>query len=669
MRELAKELNSKQIEAVTSIHGPVLVIAGAGTGKTNTLVHRLAHLVDSEIPAEQILLLTFTRKASREMLSRATRLLDQRCSQVHGGTFHSFCSHILRKYGPLLGIHSQFSILDESDSVDILQLIRTEGEYASLKSRFPSNEMLVSMQSTLINTSSSLEDLLKLEYPRFLSVGEQVRKILEEYKTYKKSRSLLDYDDLLVYVRDLLVQHEGVRKKLSEYYRYIMIDEFQDTNKLQAHIACLLASEHENIFVVGDDAQSIYSFRGASVKGIFDFPKIFPSTKLIYLEQNYRSTPSILNFANAVLENFSEKYEKYLYTKNSDLGKPTLLAFSDELEEAEGIADLILEKRENGISLKDIAVLFRSGWNSTQLELVLTRRNIPYQKFGGRKFVESAHAKDLISFLRIHENPFDSVSWLRVLLLLPGIGIAKAKNLLQLLEHAQGRLGKVLESSNFSSQKQLADLSILQNYNNLAATKLIEGYIEFYRPILEKKFDDAKQRLEDLNSFLSLSKRFDTLHEFLVELSLDGPAKNLDKLEASSETEEPLTLSTIHSAKGLEFDSVFLLNVTEGSFPSSKSQKNIEEERRLFYVGITRAKKDLNLTYPQTSTSRLGVQFNRLSRFIEEISNPENVFIRQFANPSSKSTQSVPNSLETNQTNFGSEESGTRKRIRDFFGS
>lgn len=658
-----ESLNEKQKEAIETLNGPVLVIAGAGTGKTKTIVHRLSQLVESGIPAENILLLTFTRKAAKEMLSRAVSLLDKRCARVHGGTFHSFGSHILRKYAPVLGFSSQFSVLDESDVSDIFQLLRTEGEYTKQKSRFPSNDTLISLHSAIINRGKVLEELLEAEYPKFLDQESAIRKIFQEFSAYKKQRSLLDYDDLLIYTRDLLNKNETVRKKVSEQYKYIMVDEFQDTNQIQAHIACLLALDHENILVVGDDAQSVYSFRGADVNGIFNFPKLFPKTKTIYLERNYRSTPSILNLANVVLSNFREKYEKYLYTKNEDFLKPMLVGFSDELDEAEGIADLILERREDGIPLKDMAVLFRSGWNSNQLELVLSQRNIPFLKFGGKKFVESAHAKDYLSLLKIRENKTDSVSWLRVLLLLPGIGAAKARSILTDLEKSGGNLDRIVSESKGSNASYLKELYNLINEPEKDLKKLLGKFIDYYSPLLEKKYDDFKRRLEDLNAFLTLSQKYETLHEFLVDMSLEGPSRSLDKISPEEE-DERLVLSTVHSSKGLEFDTVVLLNVSEGSFPSGRGEKNLEEERRLFYVGITRAKKKLVLTYPQVSQQKNSQYFNRVSRFIEEIKEPENVLDKSFI--SKKEETSGPSSSKNDQK---PNDSDARKRIREFFGS
>lgn len=347
-----KELNAAQLEAVLVREGPVLVLAGAGTGKTKTIVSRLAQLVSSGVPASSILLLTFTRKAAREMILRASFVGDKRCAEVQGGTFHSFCSGVLRRFAPVLGISSGFTILDDSDTLDVFQFLRNEKDFGKTKSRFPSNETLISIYGEIRNTGKSLRSVLEKDYPLFLQKTKDISQIFTDYKSYKAERSLLDYDDLLYFTRDLLADHSEVRNALSEKYRFIMVDEFQDTNKVQAHIVCLLASEHSNLMVVGDDAQCIYTFRGASVRGILDFPKIFPNTKTIFLEKNYRSTASILNLANVVLRNFSEKYDKQLFTDNENGPIPNVLQFEDELEEAEGIAKILLQKKKKVFPLK-----------------------------------------------------------------------------------------------------------------------------------------------------------------------------------------------------------------------------------------------------------------------------------------------------------------------------
>ena len=408
-----KELNSAQLKAVESIDGPHLVIAGAGSGKTRVLVHRVAYLVEKGVKPEQILLLTFTRRASEEMLRRASLLLDERCKKVSGGTFHSFANMILRKYARLLEISNNFTILDQSDAEDAVNFVRAKLGYHKSEKRFPRKHAILEVISKSVNKSVQIKDVLYDEYPQFMEFTEEIKKIRDEYNKYKRQKSLLDYDDLLVFLKNLLSHHEDVRAGLSAKYKYIMVDEYQDTNKLQAHIACLLAADHANIMVVGDDAQSIYSFRGANFKNIIDFPKIFKGTRVITLEENYRSTQPILNLTNAVIAQAKEKFEKNLYTRKKEGRLPVFIDCPDENSQSTFVADKILELREEGLALNDMAVLFRSGWHSNDLEITLASRNIPFVKYGGQKFVEAAHIKDILSYLRIAYNSGDQVSWLR----------------------------------------------------------------------------------------------------------------------------------------------------------------------------------------------------------------------------------------------------------------
>ncbi|MBU0547693.1 MAG: ATP-dependent helicase, partial [Candidatus Omnitrophica bacterium] len=388
------ELNPAQLEAVESINGPYLVIAGAGSGKTRVLVHRVAYLVEQGVRPDQILLLTFTRRAAEEMLRRASLLLDERCKKISGGTFHSFANMILRKYAKLLEISNNFTILDQADAEDAINLVRAQLGYHKSEKRFPRKHAILEVISKSVNKSEDIADVLYDEYPQFMEFTEEIKKIRQEYNKYKRQKSLLDYDDLLVFLKNLLSKHEDVRASLSAKYKYIMVDEYQDTNKLQAHIVCLLAADHANIMVVGDDAQSIYSFRGANFKNIIDFPKIFKNTKIITLEENYRSTQPILNLTNAVISQAKEKFEKHLYTKKKEGNIPVFLDCADENSQSCYVADKILELREEGIALKDMAVLFRSGWHSNDLEIELASRNILFAKYGGQKFVEAAHIKD-----------------------------------------------------------------------------------------------------------------------------------------------------------------------------------------------------------------------------------------------------------------------------------
>lgn len=622
-----QELNPSQLEAVESIDGPHLIIAGAGSGKTRILVYRVANLVQKGVRPDEILLLTFTRKAAQEMLHRASQLLDERCAKVSGGTFHSFANSILRKYAAVFQIANNFSILDQSDAEDTVNLLRTQLGYHKFKERFPRKKAILEVISKSINKSENLESVLYNEYPQFIEWSQEVKKIRDAYTGYKLSKSLLDYDDLLVYLKNLLLKHDDIRRSLSRKYRYIMVDEYQDTNKLQAQIVYLLASEHKNVMVVGDDSQSIYSFRGANFKNIIDFPKIFKDTKIIKLEENYRSIQPILNLTNEVIKNADEKFEKTLFTRKKGTNLPVFVDAEDENAQSKYIADKILELRETGMELKDIAVLFRSGWHSNDLEIELTNRNIPFIKYGGQKFVEAAHIKDIISYLRIASNIFDAVSWHRALLLTKGVGPKTAERV----------INEIIENKNLDQNskiiqkfKEVVDLIELLKNVDLATdgpAKLIRMFLKYYEPLLKNKYDDFNKRLNDLDSLERIASRYDSLEKFLTDMALEPPEKNIIEAGNKDKDDSILTLSTIHSAKGLEWECVFLIYCAEGHLPSYLSLENkeqIEEERRLFYVALTRAKENLFLLKPHIDRSprsyfgTSGSVFTQVSRFLLE---------------------------------------------------
>jgi len=618
------ELNKAQLEAVESINGPYLVIAGAGSGKTRVLVHRVAYLVEQGVKPEQILLLTFTRRAAEEMLRRASLLLDERCKRISGGTFHSFANMILRKYAKLLEINNNFTILDQADAEDAVNLVRTQLGYHKSEKRFPRKHAILEVISKSVNKSEEITDVLYDEYPQFMEFTEEIKKIRQEYNKYKRQKSLLDYDDLLVFLKNLLSKHEDVRASLSAKYKYIMVDEYQDTNKLQAHIACLLAADHANIMVVGDDAQSIYSFRGANFKNIIDFPKIFKNTKIITLEENYRSTQPILNLTNAVIAQAKEKFEKHLYTKKKEGNTPIFLDCADENSQSRFVADKILELREEGIALKDIAVLFRSGWHSNDLEVELASRNLPFAKYGGQKFVEAAHIKDILSYLRIAYNVQDQVSWLRVLLLIPKIGPKTATKIIEAVINNTN--DEQLLHKNEDLRKLLELLKSVDCQRD-APDKIIEKFLGYYQPLLKIKYDDFNKRLNDLDSLLRIAERYKTTEQFLVDMALEPPERSLIEAGKRDRDDAPLTLSTIHSAKGLEWHTVFLIYVAEGHLPSYLSLETddqVEEERRLFYVAATRAKTNLFLLKPHIDRSPRsfmdggGSVFTQVSRFLEQ---------------------------------------------------
>lgn len=624
------ELNTAQLEAVKSIYGPHLIIAGAGSGKTRVLVYRVAYLVQQAILPDEILLLTFTRKAAQEMLRRAALLLDGRCQKVAGGTFHSFANMIIRRNASLLALPNNFIILDQSDAEDTINLIRTELGFSKSKERFPRKDTLLEIISKSINKSQKLGEVIYDNYPQFLHLEPQIKKIWDEYVKYKQAKFLLDYDDLLVNLKNLLSIHTSLRHSLSRKYKFIMVDEYQDTNRLQAEIIYLLSAEHKNIMVVGDDSQSIYSFRGANFKNIIDFPKIFKDTKIITLEQNYRSTQPILNLTNEVISYAEEKFEKHLFTKKPSVNLPVFIDAEDESAQSRYVADKILELREEGVELSDIAVLFRSGWHSNDLEVELASRNIPFVKYGGQKFVEAAHIKDILSFLRITYNLSDTVSWYRALLLMQGVGPKTAAAIISEIMADKNRL-VVSESLIRKSRDLSVFLETLKKVlpENYRPSELIRIFLDYYQPLLKEKYDDYNKRLNDLDSLEHIASRYNSLEEFLADMALEPPERSIVERARKDRDDSPLTLSTIHSAKGLEWHSVFLIYVAEGHLPSYLSLEDkeaVEEERRLFYVAMTRAKENLFLIKPQTertfrsylSNSGSSIVFTEISRFLAE---------------------------------------------------
>jgi DNA helicase-2/ATP-dependent DNA helicase PcrA len=638
--DYARELNTQQVEAVKNIDGPQLVIAGAGSGKTRTLIYRVAFLVENNINPESILLLTFTRKAAQEMMRRAASILDERCQKVSGGTFHSFANFLLRKYGQHINIFPNFIIMDRSDSEEIIQLIRAKLELNKKGRRFPLKNTVMNIISKATNKCSTIEKVIEEEYPDFLKDIDDISNVANHYREFKQNKQVLDYDDLLVKLRELLETKEDIRKKVSNTYRYIMVDEYQDTNRLQADIAILLASHHHNILVVGDDSQSIYSFRGANFRNIMDFPKLYPDAIVNTLEQNYRSTKPILDLTNAIINKAKEKYSKVLFCEIEGGNKPVFLKAMNGVEQALFVAQRIIELREEGISLNKIAVLFRAAWHSNELEIELKNRNVPYVKYGGLKFTETAHVKDVLSFLRIIFNRFDEIAWLRVLMLIEGIGPILASRIISNIIRA-GSSAKLI-TSDLKNKKYYKDLLGLQELlskitkTSLNPSQKLEKIIEFYYPLFQVKYDDYKRRIKDFDSLVRISQRFSSLDKFLSEMVLE-PLENtiLDDANSSSKREEEkLVLSTIHSAKGLEWHTVFIIHLVDGYFPSTFSVKNeelIEEERRLFYVASTRAKNFLYLITPElesrswSSYEPEGTIFSKPSRFLTEISNFEDL--------------------------------------------
>jgi DNA helicase-2/ATP-dependent DNA helicase PcrA len=621
-------LNESQFEAVSAIDGAYLVIAGAGTGKTRTLVYRVARLIELGYDPRSILLLTFTRKAAREMMNRAAVLLDNRCAKVNGGTFHSFANLTLRKYSKFLNLNPNFTILDQSDSEDVLNLIRGQLKLHDKKQRFPNKATIYKILSLGVNTEKSVSEIIEREYPHFEKFTQDILKIKSLYETYKYKNGLLDYDDLLVYLRNFLADFGPGAKALLSTIRFVMVDEYQDTNKLQADIVKGLTQINHNVMVVGDDSQSIYSFRGANFKNIMEFPRLFPDAKIIKLEENYRSTQEILNFANQIIERAEEKYTKFLFTRKSSGELPAVISAKNENLQARFIVERVLDLREEGVPLNEIAVLFRSSFMSFELEIELNKANIPYQKFGGMKFVETAHIKDLLAFLRIAENPRDMVSWYRVLLLHEGIGPKTAQKIMDDISSGALNLKNFEESAVASKYKKslVKLLNLLKNISEnyeLPADKL-EVALQYYYPIFKEKYDDFNKRAKDLEIFSNIVQNYKDLQTLLTDMALEPPQDSLIDVEAEGKENEYLTLSTIHSAKGLEWHTVFIIHAVEGFFPSGQSYdspESLEEERRLMYVAVTRAKQNLYICYPMhLFDRRTGFTISKPSRFIAEIS-------------------------------------------------
>ena len=620
------ELNDAQYEAVSTVNGPLLIIAGAGTGKTRTLTYRVARLIECGVQPESILLLTFTRKSSQEMLRRAALLLDVRTEKVSGGTFHSFANGIMRRYASLIGFQSSFTILDQSDAEDVINLLRTRAGFESKGRRFPKKQTLHDMFSMAVNTITPLDLILAKEYPQFVDLYDSIFELHKMYVGYKRQNFLMDYDDLLIHLVHLLEQQPELRKKLGAEYKYIMVDEYQDTNSLQARIVKLLGEAHQNVMVVGDDSQSIYSFRGANFRNVMDFPKEFPAAKIVKLEENFRSTQPILDLANAIIDRASEKYTKVLYTKRSGGEAPAVVEAANENMQSRFIVQKILELREEGVALEEIAVLFRAAYLSFDLEIELTKANIPYVKFGGLKFIETAHVKDMIAYLRVLENPKDIVAWNRILLLIEGIGPRTAERITDEILHgrltlgssSKARLAQLVKSNDVEA---LFEMLHSISRETLAPADKTEIILQYYRPILKARYDDYPKRLKDLDMFQSIAERYRTVQSLLTDLALEPPNESVSDLMASGKEEEFVTLSTIHSAKGLEWHSVFLIHVLDGRFPgmnAASSDAEMEEERRLMYVACTRAKQNLFLSYPINMYDRsTGTVLSKPSRFIE----------------------------------------------------
>ena len=623
-------LNAEQRAAVLHGAGPLLIVAGAGTGKTRTLVHRVASLIERGVRAERILLLTFTRRAAEEMLLRVERLTGQKGQRVQGGTFHATAHATLRQFGKHAGIGEGFTILDQSDSEDLMQLARAALGYGARERRFPKKEALQALYSRHINTDRTVEDLLRDGYPAYVDDLPDIGRVFAEYVERKVARNLVDYDDLLLFWAAML-ESEPLGAQIRSRYDHVLVDEYQDTNVLQSRILRGLAAAHGNVTVVGDDAQSIYAFRGATIRNILDFPQQFRGTTIVTLDRNYRSTQPILDTANAVLAQATEGYRKQLRSIDDRPGElPWLVPTRDEQLQTTFTCDRLLQLCEtDGLRLDQIAVLVRAGYMSADLEIELAARRIPFEKWGGIKFLEAAHVKDMLAFLRVAENPRDEVSWFRLLQLLPGIGEISARRAIASLEQASWRVDGLQSwqpppralTTHVALCALMQRLSSGSGADPGADIALIRGV---YDDILRARFDDAEVRLSDLVQLEHIASGYPDRGAFLSALALEPPSGTSD-LAQGRETEEDdaLVISTIHSAKGKEWEAVFVLWAADGWIPSARAIRDatqIEEERRLFYVALTRAKRHLHVCYPLYAyASRWSADFalDQKSRFLD----------------------------------------------------
>ena len=625
--DYAAALNSQQLAAVTAGEGPSLVIAGAGSGKTRTLVYRVAYLIDSGVDPSNILLLTFTRKSAQEMLQRAGELIGARSERVCGGTFHSVANLLLRRYGRSIGVEPGFTILDRGDAEDLIALVRSQLGLNEKDKRFPRKGTIMEMISKSENTLRSLEEIILDEFGHFADHIEDLSRLKTAYQSAKRQKQLLDYDDLLVMLRQLLLLDETARATISRQFRYILVDEYQDTNRLQAEVVRKLAATHNNVMVGGDDSQSIYAFRGATFKNIMEFPQLFPGTQIYKLEENYRSTQPILNLANCIIDEAAEKYTKRLFTRKIDGPLPSLVEAAGENTQSRFIAQKILELREEGVPLSEVAVLFRSSFHSFDLEIELSRKGLPFIKRGGVKFIETAHVKDLLAHVRVIANPLDTVSWNRVLMLVEGVGPKRAHDLLaaivkggqpfDVLRGVSGRSGQGL--------KNLANtLESLSGADDRSPSKQVNHIYEYYLPILKEQYDDYPKRTRDLDHLHTIAEGYPGVNEFLADLALEPPDGSASGVDVPDRDDERMVLSTIHSAKGLEWQAVFVIWIVDGRFPSVYSfvaDEDLEEERRLFYVSVTRAKRHLFLTYPiNVYDKSSGMLLSKPSRFLDHVS-------------------------------------------------
>jgi DNA helicase-2/ATP-dependent DNA helicase PcrA len=669
-----EELNGEQLEVVMAGEGPMLVIAGAGSGKTRALTYRVSRLIEDGVDPSEILIVTFTNKSAREMLSRVEQLVTTDTRRIWGGTFHSIGNRLLRRHAEAIGYRPNFTILDDEDSKEMMESAVSSLGVKTLEKRFPKGDVLLDIYSFLINTRTPLELHLEQNYPHFMMFGPEIVNVFRRYKERKRDANSMDFDDLLVFWKVLLDDHPDVAESLKRQFRHILVDEYQDTNKLQADIIDTMASVRRNVMVVGDDAQSIYSFRGASFENILTFPLRFPDATIHKLETNYRSTRQILDLANASIAANRFQFRKELQAVRGDGPDPAVVGVDDVFEQATFIAQRILELRDEGVDLDEIAILYRSHYQSLELQMELTRRNIPYEIRSGVRFFEQAHIKDVLAYLKVITNTRDELSWKRMLKLYPKVGEKTASEVWLRISQSANPLDAFLRGVEVSgrgasgSMKSIRDIlglissdSMKRNPSETIRLIVERGYADYAR----SKFANAQARIDDLEQLSQYALRYEDVDTFLDEVALANPMAGEDVAVVAPE-DEKIVLSSVHQAKGLEWRVVFVIWLADGRFPSQRALRvpggvirlspdrmhealpllegatqdapivdeagtrelvipGEEEERRLFYVAVTRARQELYLVFPVMGRDRGGMDIlMEPSRFVREL--PEDVY-------------------------------------------
>ncbi len=636
-----KELNPQQLAVVkAAAGGPMLVIAGAGSGKTRVVTYRVAYLIEAGVEPSGILLVTFTNKAAGEMLHRVQILVPGKMGvsgKVWGGTFHHIGNRILRRHASLLGYHPNFTILDREDAKSLMEACIADLKINPKGSRFPKGGVLEDLVGLSVNTRRPLDELVFERYPFFYELLDDIRAVAEYYRKRKKDLNAMDFDDLLFYWEALLREHPELRARYGEQFQHILVDEYQDTNRLQADIVDLLGERHGNVMVVGDDSQSIYSFRGANFANILTFPERYPQARIFKLEVNYRSTPQILDLANASIIHNRVQFPKELQTVRPAGSMPSLVPAQDIMDQAAFVAEKVMEIRDGGIPLSQIAILYRAHYHSMELQMELTRRGIPFEVRSGLRFFEQAHIKDVSAYLKIISNPLDELAWKRVLRLYPRIGKATADKIWRTISSgiwdpkaavdAQEVLQKIPAGSREtwrSFSRMLAKLQSPKMASDPAA--MIELVMkEGYEAYLQSRYPNYESRADDLRQLAAFASQYSSCQDFLSELALLASMEGETTSLRGGDGDGMLTLSSVHQAKGLEWSVVFVIWLAEGRFPSIRSLaesggEGEEEERRLFYVAVTRARDELYLCYPRFAADRGGREMiQRPSRFISEL--------------------------------------------------